>query len=82
MPLDQPKSSGSRFLYAPFDAAAARIDANERVLEERWNALTFRLEGIEAALQRLEKRLWIALFGMMTVILAELLHQVLSLNAA
>jgi hypothetical protein len=41
---------GSRYLYAPFDVANARIDANERVLEERWTALTFRLEGIEKAL--------------------------------
>jgi hypothetical protein len=53
---------GSRYLYAPFDAANARIDANERVLEERWTALTFRLEGIEKALERLERRLWLAVF--------------------
>ena len=28
--------AGSRFLYDGFDAAQARIDANERVAEERW----------------------------------------------
>jgi hypothetical protein len=40
--------------------ANARIEANERVLQERWTALTFRLEGIEKALERLERRLWLA----------------------
>ena len=57
-------SGGSRYLYAPFDAASARIDANERVLEERWQGLNVRLTGIEAALERLERRLWVAVFGM------------------
>ena len=33
---------GSRFLYDSFDAAAARIEANERVAQERWAALEFR----------------------------------------
>ena len=32
-------SGGSRFLYDSFHAAAARIEANERVAEERWSAL-------------------------------------------
>jgi hypothetical protein len=78
---ERPRIGGSRYLYAPFDAAAARIEANERVLEERWQALTFRLEGIEAALARLEKRLWLAVFGVVSVILAEAVGQILDLNA-
>ena len=40
---------GSRFLYDSFDAAHARIEANERVAEERWAALEFRLSQIDAA---------------------------------
>ncbi|MEL6531707.1 MAG: hypothetical protein AAFN09_00480 [Pseudomonadota bacterium] len=80
MPVPEPGRSGSRFLYAPFDAAAARIDANERVLEERWIALTFRLEQIEAGLQRLEKRLWFAVFAVISAILAQAAMNVLSLG--
>jgi hypothetical protein len=76
----RPDIGGSRYLYAPFDAANARIDANERVMEERWQALTFRLEGIEAALERLERRLWLAVYGVVAVILTEAVSQVLSLN--
>lgn len=73
-------TGGSRYLYAPFDAANARIDANERVQEERWQALNFRLEGIETALERLEKRLWLAVFGMISVVLAQGLHDLLRIN--
>ena len=73
-------TGGSRYLYAPFDAANARIDANERVQEERWQALNFRLEGIETALERLEKRLWLAVFVMISVVLAQGLHDLLRMN--
>lgn len=65
------QASGSRFLYDPFDAANARIDANERVFEERWDALEFRLKGIEVALERLERRLWLAAMGVVGAVLAQ-----------
>ena len=39
---------GSRYLYDSFDAAAARIEANERVAEERWAGLEYRLGQIGA----------------------------------
>ncbi|MBM2576819.1 hypothetical protein JQC91_10940 [Jannaschia sp. Os4] len=63
--------SGSRFLYDPFDAAQARMDANERVLAERWEGLEFRLARIEVGLERLEKRLWLAAMGVVATILAQ-----------
>jgi hypothetical protein len=62
---------GSRFLYDPFDAANARIEANERVLEERWDALAFRLRVIEGMLERLERRLWLAVMGVAGTVLAQ-----------
>jgi len=63
--------SGSRFLYDSFDAAAARIEANERVAEERWAGLEYRLVQIEATLERLEKRIWLAVYGAAAFLLAE-----------
>ncbi|MDY6860034.1 MAG: hypothetical protein SWN98_11935 [Pseudomonadota bacterium] len=63
--------SGSKFLYAPFEVANARIDANERVAEERWAALEYRLGRIEASQERVEKRLWLAVYGVVAVILAQ-----------
>lgn len=57
------RSSGSRYLYEPFDATAAKVESNERVNAERWAALERRLKMIEASLERLERRLWLALYG-------------------
>lgn len=62
---------GSRYLYDSFDAAQARIDANERVAEERWSALEFRLCRIEEMLERLERRLWLTVYGVLGAILAQ-----------
>ncbi len=57
MSARKPGESGSRFVYDSFDAAAARIEANERVAEERWAALDWRLGQIDAVLERLEKQM-------------------------
>ena len=54
-PGARPEGGGSRYLYDSFDAATARIEANERVADERWAALEFRLGQIDGALERLEK---------------------------
>lgn len=64
-------AGGSRFLYDSFDAAAARIEANERVAEERWTALEYRLGQIETALDRLERRLWLGVYGAAAFLLAQ-----------
>jgi hypothetical protein len=62
---------GSRYLFDSFDAAQARIEANERVSEERWQALEFRLGQIDGALERLEKRIWLGVFGVAAFLLAQ-----------
>lgn len=64
------QSGGSRFLYDSFDAAAARIDANERVALERWAALEYRLSQIDAGLERLERRMWLCVYGLAAFLLA------------
>jgi hypothetical protein len=62
---------GSRFLYDSFDAAHARIEANERVADERWNGLEYRLGQIEGTLERLEKRVWLGVYGIAAFLLAQ-----------
>lgn len=62
---------GSRFLYDSFDAAHARIEANERVSDERWAALEYRLGRIEDGLDRMEKRIWLGVYGMAAFLLAQ-----------
>lgn len=61
---------GSRYLYEPFDVASARLDAHMQINQERWSNLERRLGTIETMLERLEKRLWIAVFGVVGVILS------------
>ena len=68
--MGERKVGGSRYLYEPFDAAQARIDAHERVTDERWKALERRLNGIETMLERLEKRMWLAVYGAASLFLA------------
>lgn len=74
----QPERSGSKFLYAPFEVANARIEANERVAQERWAALEYRLGRIEASQERVERRLWLAVYGVVAVILAQGVTSLLS----
>jgi predicted lysophospholipase L1 biosynthesis ABC-type transport system permease subunit len=63
------RKAGSRFLYEPFDAAAARLETHEQVTNERWNGLERRLGQIEATLERLERRLWLAVYGVVAIVL-------------
>ncbi|MFU8898180.1 hypothetical protein LY56_01194 [Roseinatronobacter thiooxidans] len=70
---------GSRYLYDSFEAAQARIDAQERVFEARKEALEFRMMRLETAVERLEKRLWLAVFGVVAGVLS---HGALALASA
>lgn len=67
----RPAAGGSRFLYDSFDPAQARIEANERVAEERWQGLEYRLGRIEAGLERLERRIWLAVYGVAGFVLVK-----------
>lgn len=68
------RSGGSRYLYEPFDAANARIEANERVINERWRGLERRLQMIESTLERLERRLWLAVYGAAAMLAADVVY--------
>ncbi len=68
---ERPHATGSRFLYESFDAAAARIEANERLAQLQFDQLDDRLRRIEAMIERLERRLWLAVYGVVGVILAQ-----------
>ena len=39
--------------------------------EERWSALAYRLGQIEATLERMEKRIWLAVYGVAGFLLAQ-----------
>ncbi|WP_316014566.1 hypothetical protein [Roseobacter sp. HKCCA0434] len=72
------RAGGSRFLYEPFDATSARVETLERVSDERWSALEHRLSGIEALLDRVERRMWMAVYGVAGTLAAQGLFLILS----
>jgi hypothetical protein len=66
------RSGGSRYLYEPFEYARAdTVKANERVQDERWRGLEYRLGQIEQMLERLERRVWLTIFGVTAAVLSE-----------
>lgn len=80
MSLRGKEAGGSRYLYDSFDAAQARIEANERVAQERWSGLEYRLGQIEGTLERLERQIWLGVYGVAAFLLAQGAEAVL--NAA
>ena len=78
MSLRGTEAGGSRYLYDSFDVTAARMEANERVAEQRWTGLEYRLGQIEGSLERLEKRIWLGVYGVVAFLLAQGAEAVLS----
>lgn len=74
------RGGGSRFLYEPFDAASARMEVAERIAEERWSQLERRLAQIEVAIDRMERRIWLAVYGAASLILADIAYGLLNVN--
>ena len=69
--------TGGRVVNDNLTAAAARIEANERVAEERWAALDYRLGRIEAGLEGLEKRVWLGVYGVAAFLLTQMAEAVI-----
>ncbi|GAW36210.1 hypothetical protein RA2_03280 [Roseovarius sp. A-2] len=69
----------SRYGFEPFDCAPAlRLEAHERVSELQVTAMQQRLERLEAALERLERRLWLAVYGVVAAILVQAFQPILA----
>ena len=70
-------AAGTRHVNENLSVTAARIEANERVAEERWSALDYRLGRIEAGLERLEKRVWLGVYGVAAFLLTQMAEAVI-----
>jgi len=67
-----------RYAYDPADInPALRIEANERVTAMQFDSLNKRLDRIEEAMMRLEKRLWLTVYGVVAAILAQAFQSLL-----
>ena len=70
-----------RYGFEQFDCAPAlRLEAQERVAKLQFDGLNRRLDKIEVLIERLEKRLWLTVYGVVGVILAQAFQGLL--NAA
>ena len=69
MPNDQ---GPARYGFEAFECAPAlRQQAHERVFKLQHEALSQRLDKIEKSIERLERRLWLAVYGVATALLAQ-----------
>lgn len=64
---------------APFDCVPGlRLSAHERVNQIQLEAIIRRQDRLEKLLERLEKRLWLTVYGVAAVILAQAFQSILS----
>ena len=76
------EDTGQRYGFEAFECAPAlRLQAHEKVAALQFAHLNGRLDKIEEMMARLEKRLWLALFGMIAVIVTQTLQQILPVTS-
>lgn len=71
---DMPRQE--RFSCAP----SLKLEAHERIAKLQNDALQDRLTRLEAVMERLEKRLWLTVYGVAGVILAEAFQSFLQIT--
>lgn len=59
-------------------APGLRLQAHERLADVHQRNLEHRLARIEMAMERLEKRLWLAVYGVVAVILTQGIQSILA----
>lgn len=65
--MSEMRSRAEPFACAP----GLRLEAHERVSKLQFDALNARFERLEKLMERLERRLWLTVYGVAGVILAE-----------
>ena len=70
-----------RRVFETFECAPGlRLQAHEKVSQIHHEMLCQRLERIEEMMERLEKRLWLAAYGVAAAILAQAFQSILSVT--
>ncbi|WP_416881808.1 GTA head formation protein, RCAP_rcc01685 family [Marivita sp.] len=73
--------SDARVGYEPFDCAPAlRLEGYERVTQLRFEGISGRLDRIEALIERLERRVWLAVYGVAAAVLADVFLKFLQVS--
>lgn len=72
----------SDYEQSAFDCAPGlKLRAQERIAEIRQEALNRRLDRMEQMMERLERRLWLTVYGVAAVILAQAFQSFLTVQA-
>lgn len=75
------RSGGSRFLFEPFEYGPQTVrEAQEKVLQMQFSAIESRLDRIEGLMERLERRLWLTVYGVVGTILAQAARSLLTIT--
>lgn len=70
-----------RYGFEAFDCAPAlRLEAHERVSHLQIEGLKQRAERLEALIEKLEKRLWLAVYGIVGMFLAQAVQSLLEMT--
>ncbi|PYE85712.1 GTA head formation protein, RCAP_rcc01685 family [Pseudoroseicyclus aestuarii] len=62
-------------------APGLRIEAHERLVELQFTQVSIALSKIEATMERLERRLWLAVYGVVAAVLVQGVQQLLDMAA-
>ncbi|WP_412562789.1 hypothetical protein [Thalassobius sp. MITS945101] len=64
--------------FEPFQCAPGlQLEAHERLVSLQFDGMTRRLDRLEGQMERLEKRLWLTVYGVVAVILTQALQPLL-----
>ncbi|MGB0660651.1 MAG: GTA head formation protein, RCAP_rcc01685 family [Mangrovicoccus sp.] len=77
----RPPGRGSRFLFEPFQYGPKDlIAAQDKILEMKFDAVDARLARLEALMERLERRVWLTIYGVAGTILAQAAKTILTMT--
>jgi len=72
-------TGGSRFLYEPLEYGPKEVrEAQEKVLQMQFEGIDMRLTRIEALMERLERRLWLAVYGVVAAVLVQAFQPIMA----
>lgn len=68
-----------RYGFESFDCAPGlRLEASERMNKMQFDSLSARIDRLEQGIERLERRLWLAVYGVVAAILAQAFQPLLA----
>ncbi len=71
--------ASDRYGFESFDCAPAlRLEASEKLMELQFDVQRERIVRLEEMVERLEKRLWLAVYGVVGAILAQAFQPLLA----